>query len=194
MDGQLANIELSTSPSHLGPETLMAIGAVRTITTSTLSFHLSWEGQRIPKHLLKILESTKIKEFAKHIPWLKHHQRRLSQKKQFWSLARESTFPNSSQKFNWPHASLFVLVYGGEHLRSQCDTADSPRFMEFLQVPLPPPAVQQLLLMRASWLPKSPIMPASLLGCSLPGGFLFYFFHPKEKSKLVSRFFRKRKY
>lgn len=81
VDGQLANIELSTSPSHLGPETLMAIGAVRTITTSTLSFHLSWEGQRIPKHLLKILESTKIKEFAKHIPWLKHHQRRLSKKK-----------------------------------------------------------------------------------------------------------------
>lgn len=83
------------------------------------------------------------------------------------SQSSESTFPNALQKFNLPHASLFVLVYGGEHLRSQCDTADSPRFMEFLQVPLPPPAVQRLLLMRASWLPKSPITPASLLGCFL---------------------------
>ena len=52
-------------------------------------------------------------------------------------------------------------------MRSQCDTAALPRFMKFLlQVQpllLPPQPVQRLLLMRASWLPKSPITPASLL-------------------------------
>ena len=55
-------------------------------------------------------------------------------------------------------------------------------------MPLPPPAVQQLLLMRASWLPKSPITPASLLGCFFVGVspvvFYFIFFIRKKNPSL----------